>query len=121
MAPLDRLLELAGIAEQDEAIGSLRDGEHISERHLCRLVDEQNVDGTFCVGSRPKPRGCSTKLNITLQCVEEFRIACRDRHARPVWLLVRELLHAANGMPIPTGGDDGFVKQFTNDGMAVRR
>ena len=44
VAPLLRLLELLRIAEQHEAPRRLRDGEHVRERHLAGLVDEENVD-----------------------------------------------------------------------------
>ena len=37
--PLDGLVELAGIAEQDEAPRRVANGEGVGEAHLSRLVD----------------------------------------------------------------------------------
>ena len=53
MGGLLRLLELLRIAEQHEAVGRLRHGERIGQRHLPGLVDEQHVDGS------PRTRGAT--------------------------------------------------------------
>ena len=47
MAPLDGLLKLARIAEENQTVGSLRHGKHVGERHLRRFIDEQNIDGAL--------------------------------------------------------------------------
>ena len=55
MASLLRLFELLRVAEQDEAPRGVRDGEHVGERHLAGLVDEQHIDGLGELGPRPEP------------------------------------------------------------------
>ena len=57
MRALLRLLELLRIAEQDDAPRGLRNGQHVGERHLPRLVDEEHVDGAVILLARPLPRG----------------------------------------------------------------
>ena len=56
MARLLRLLELLRVAEQHEALGAGRDGEHVGERHLAGFVDEQHVDAVAEALVRPEPR-----------------------------------------------------------------
>jgi hypothetical protein len=53
MTSLDRLLELARVAEQHQALRRLRDREHVRERHLPGLVHEQHVHRLQELGSRP--------------------------------------------------------------------
>src|SRR5713226_5242762 len=57
MAALLRLLQLSGIADQDEALGRLGYRQSIRERELASLVDEENVDGSGRIPSSPDP-GC---------------------------------------------------------------
>lgn len=45
--------ELLLVAEQDDAIRGLGDGDRIGEGHLPGLVDEQDVDGAGLVLVRP--------------------------------------------------------------------
>lgn len=44
MHALARLRELLGIAHQDKAPGGACHREHVGQRQLARLVDEQGVD-----------------------------------------------------------------------------
>ena len=56
MTRLLRLLELLRIAEQHEALRAGRHREHVGERHLPGLVDEQHVDAVAKAFVRPQPR-----------------------------------------------------------------
>jgi hypothetical protein len=48
-----RLLELLRIAEQHEVLGARGHREHVRERHLPGLVDEQHVDAVAELGPSP--------------------------------------------------------------------
>ena len=55
--PLDGLIELARVAERDEAARRLADSKGIREAHLSRLVDDEDVHGAGHLLARPQPRG----------------------------------------------------------------
>jgi len=52
-----RLFEVLRIAQQNDAPRGLRNGQHVREGHLPRLVDEEHVDGAVIVLARPLPGG----------------------------------------------------------------
>ena len=62
--PLDGLVELARVAEQDEAPRRLADGEGIREAHLSRLVDDEDVHGAGHLLARPQPRGAGGEVRV---------------------------------------------------------
>ena len=62
--PLDGLVELAGIAEQDEAPRRLANGEGVGEAHLSRLVDDEDVHGAGHLLARPQPRGACGEVRL---------------------------------------------------------
>ena len=51
--PLDGLIELARVAEQDETRRCLADGEGVREAHLSRLVDNEHVHRAGHLRARP--------------------------------------------------------------------
>jgi hypothetical protein len=55
VARLLRLLQLLRVAEQHEAFRARGYCEHVGERHLARLVDEQHVDAVAEALVRPQP------------------------------------------------------------------
>ena len=56
MRALERLVELLRIAEQDEAVRRSCDRDHVGQRDLAGLVDEQDVDRVDHLRRRPQPR-----------------------------------------------------------------
>ena len=56
MAALHRLFELLRIAEEHDAPRGLRRRQHVGERHLRGLVDEQNIHRVRRIGRSPEPR-----------------------------------------------------------------
>ena len=64
MNPLDGLVELAGVAEQDEAPRCLADGEGVREAHLSRLVDDEHVHRVGHLLTRPQPRGAAGEVGV---------------------------------------------------------
>ena len=71
VARLLRLLELLRVAEQHEALRRGGQREHVGERHLSRLVDEQHVDAVAKLGPRPEP--CRTAEQRVIAVQEEIR------------------------------------------------
>ena len=55
MAALQRLPQLLRIAQQHEAFRGLGDRQHVGERELPGLVDEQHVHGLEKLLARPQP------------------------------------------------------------------
>ena len=62
--PLDGLIELARVAEQDETRRRLADGEGVGEAHLSRLVDDEHVHRAGHLRARPQPRGASGEVRL---------------------------------------------------------
>ena len=56
MGALRRLGQLLGVAEQDEVSRRAGDGRHVGERHLPRLVDEQDVECAVELLAGEEPR-----------------------------------------------------------------
>src|SRR5262245_50826340 len=59
-----RLFELLGVAQKNDAIGSLGDGQCVGQRHLAGLVHEQNIDRLDKLGSTPQPRGSAKNVDL---------------------------------------------------------
>ena len=58
VAPLERLVELLGIAEEHERAAGRRDGDRVGEAELAGLVDEEDVDAPRHGGRRTRARPC---------------------------------------------------------------
>src|SRR5690242_16937357 len=56
MASLNRLLQLPRVSQQDDALRSLCDGQHVCESHLRGFIDKQHVDAKACVRPGPEIR-----------------------------------------------------------------
>src|SRR6185436_15605144 len=85
---------LLWIAEQHDTPGRRRDCEHIRQRHLTRLVNEQYIDCCRELRPRPKPGGSRPDLGLTaLQLFEDLAVVVRMSYAGVfaaivfVWLL----------------------------------
>src|SRR6267143_5846989 len=65
MCSLDGLLELARVAEKDDALRRGRDGEGAGERKLAGFVDDENVDGVLVLLAGPQPRGTAQDVDGT--------------------------------------------------------
>ena len=77
MAALDRLLQLLRVTKQNDIFRGLRDGQHIRQRHLSRLVNEKNVYRFEVLFPRPKPGGATDDLNAATQSRKRLRVICR--------------------------------------------
>ena len=55
MAPLHGLLELSRIAQEDDALGRLRNSQDVCQGHLGGFVNKQNIHRFKSFLSRPKP------------------------------------------------------------------
>src|SRR5215813_10317586 len=66
MRPLLWLLELPRISEKDEALRTLGDSDHIRERHLSRLVDEEHVHRLESFRSSPEPGRSANDLRASI-------------------------------------------------------
>jgi hypothetical protein len=60
------LLELARIAEQDDAPGRAGRGEHVGERDLAGLIDDEQVDGVGHLLAGPEPDGAGGEIDVAL-------------------------------------------------------
>ncbi len=81
MRALEGLVELLRIAEQDDRARGARHGEHVGERHLTRLVDEEDVEQPIALGRRPQPDGSSSHVVLVVgDSVPRLGIVFRDRH-----------------------------------------
>ena len=78
MAALLRLLELLRVAEQDQALRRLRDREHVRQRHLPGLVDEQHVHGFAQLFARPQPAGAGDDIGPAASEARRPRRGCRS-------------------------------------------
>ena len=58
VAPLDGLLELPGVADEDDALRGLRDGQRVGEVELAGLVDDQHVHDASCLLTATRARRC---------------------------------------------------------------
>ena len=75
MNPLDGLVELAGVAQQDEAPRCLADGEGVREAHLSRLVDDEHVHRVGHLLTRPQPRGAAGEVGVAgVECLGHLRV-----------------------------------------------
>ena len=60
------LLELLRITEQDQAPPRGGGGQHIAERHLAGLVDDQDVDALLETGTRPTPGRRAEHIDVSV-------------------------------------------------------
>src|ERR1035437_4231505 len=75
MAALLGLYQLLRVAQQNKASSSRCTGQHISQRHLARLVDKEDVDGLHDIRARPQPWSAAEHLyGTTLQVLQSFVI-----------------------------------------------
>src|SRR5260370_28862558 len=81
MAPLLRLLELARIAEEDDAPRCRSGGERVHQTQLASLVDDQNIYNSGL--RRPEPSGASQHLNGPVGERRERRAALHEICNRP--------------------------------------
>jgi len=110
---------LLRIANQDQVLGGLRNGDDIGEGHLPGLVDEQYVDGLEILGPGPKPEVPPTTWQHQIEeHAKEGRCLLRLQFGR--CLLFIRPLHAAQGSKIGfVRSFDNFFKEFAYDFVAL--
>ena len=92
MAALEGTLQLLRIANQDQVLGALRDGDDIGEGHLPGLVDEQYVYGLEIFGPGPKPRGSAYNIGSTrLKSAQRNDVVFCHCNLDGVFLFIRPL------------------------------
>ena len=75
MAALLRLLQLLRVAEQNEAPSGRRASQNVRQRHLARLIDEENVHGIAELLSAPEPGSTAEDIDrAALQALQRFVI-----------------------------------------------
>src|SRR5262245_22849322 len=75
VAALERLIQLAWVTQQDNGAGALRDRQDVGERHLARLVHEQDIDSLEELFSRPEPRRPSQhRGGLGLHCTKGYLV-----------------------------------------------
>src|SRR6266481_5227282 len=121
MAALEGALQLLRIANQDQVLGGLCDGDDIGEGHLPGLVDEQYVYGLEIFGPGPKPRGPSYNIGSTrLKSAQRNDVVFCHCNLGGVCLFIRPL-HAVQASKIAfVRGFENFFKKFANDFVAQR-
>jgi hypothetical protein len=83
MSPLSRLIQLLRIAKKHQARRRLRHRQHVSERHLRRLIDKQYVHRIVRLRPCPQPRRPGRDLTPTMQSVEHLIVGfCEDNRVR---------------------------------------
>ena len=83
---LERLVELLGIAEQSDAVTGRRGGQHVRERHLAGLVDEQHVDRADHVGTGPQPVRSGGDVRLAaVEGAQDLVVVVREPDKRIVW------------------------------------
>jgi hypothetical protein len=76
---LARLRQLLGIAEQHQVPGRSGHRQHVGQRQLPRLVDEEGVHAALELRSRPQPDGAARDIKFpVLQGLLELAIAHAD-------------------------------------------
>src|SRR6266403_2066809 len=119
MAALERALQLLRVANQDQVLGALRDGDDIGQRHLAGLVNEQYVDGLEILGPGPKPRGSAYNIGSTrLKSAQRNDVVFCHCNLGGVFLFIRPL-HAVQASKIGfVRGFENFFKKLANDFVA---
>jgi hypothetical protein len=84
MSSLRGLIELLRVAEQHDGPCGLRYRQHIRERHLGRLIDEEHVNRVDCIRTSPKPSGPACDPAIVIKSCKACRIVSRESKARPI-------------------------------------
>ena len=59
MHALQRLVQLLGVAQQQQAGGAGRRGQGVGQRHLAGLIDAEDVDRASHLFARPQPAGAA--------------------------------------------------------------
>ena len=92
MTALRGLLELLRIAEQDERLAGLRNRQHVGERHLRGLIDEQHIDGLEGAPARAQSHAVppATWIRTSTDCVSTSSFSV-VKSMRGSFLLVSEL------------------------------
>src|SRR6266513_4732253 len=96
MAPLRGLVQLPRIAQQDQVLGGMRNGEYVGERHLRGLVDEEDVHSVLSLFACPKPGGAAGDLMPRPQRLEQLLVVARKGQMRLIVLRVVGLLDASD-------------------------
>ena len=120
MTALLRLLELLRIAEQHKAVGGLRDGEDVRQRHLPRLVDEQHVDTRGGLVGRPEPRGATEHVDVArLQRVDRLAVRPVPRNALARLVIVLALASERDAHAALSGLRTHGLQQVDDDLVAA--
>jgi len=67
MGSLPWLIQLLGITQQDDTLGSLRSSQRIRHRDLSCFINDQNVNGFKHIFPRPKPSGPGCYVRCSLR------------------------------------------------------
>ena len=74
MGALRRLVQLLRVAQQHQIRPRMGDGQHVGERHLRGLVDEEDVDATLRFGPGPEPGRAGRDLAAAGERSEHRRV-----------------------------------------------
>src|SRR5690348_138328 len=89
MTSFQGLVELLWITEQYQIFRRLRNGDHVSKRHLSCLIDEQHIDRLEIISLCPKPLRTCKDVRTSLKCRQ--RVLVLDRRS-DVWRIVLRLI-----------------------------
>jgi hypothetical protein len=64
MAALRRLIKLLRVAEQNQALCCLRNGQDVCQGHLPRLINKEHVHCLERIGTSPKPGRSASYLAV---------------------------------------------------------
>jgi hypothetical protein len=81
MAALRRLIELLGVAQQDDGLRRLWHGQHVRKGHLGSFVDKEHVVRVVRVRSCPKPSCGARNLAIVLKSGKASCVVSRKLQA----------------------------------------
>src|SRR5579872_2562941 len=84
MTALNRLLELTGIAKQNDASRGMRYGKYVGQRHLGRFVDHEHIYASKCILPGPEPACRTADAAVGAERREEVRIVLRKAKARQI-------------------------------------
>src|SRR5687767_7225222 len=112
MAPLHRLLELAGIAQQDDALCRLGNSQDVRQGHLGGFINEEDVDGPSCVWTSPQPRGARRDMAGTSYRREQLAILRRELKPWHVAFLLANFLNASDAGSSFLGGPNDFIQKI---------
>ncbi len=92
-----RLGQLTGIADEDEVAGRGRHGQHVGERELTRLVDDEHVERVAQLGPREQPGRAGDHVDAGGDLVVDVGVVGGQRHGRRAPRPPRG--HRASGWP----------------------